>query len=135
MDHRVYDLTIGIDELPAAFERTESNYAYYRNQVSCYVFEPDEPDDDEPRYEIHIELHQHVNPAYDDAVRSLLGENLADIIQDHGTEAEILARDALISGRGDRSAELILGELLDDHLDEVMAIRILNRIQLNSTFL
>lgn len=134
MDHRRYELTIGVSEKPAVLEQTGSIDGYYLDQVEFYLFEP-EGDNDDSGYSIMITLHQSINPGYDRAVEQLVGHKLATIIQDSGgTEAEHLERDTIMSSRGDQPIEAVLQKFLDQGIDKARASQILNRILVNSTF-
>lgn len=131
MDSLRYELSIGVSDKPAVMEQVGSDNGYYQSQVEFYLNEPMGTDYD---HSIVITLYQHVNPGYDLAVRQLLGDSLADVAQDTGNEARILQRDMAMMHRGDKSTHEVMLELLEVHINNENASRILNRILVNSTF-
>jgi hypothetical protein len=133
MDYRRYELTIGVYEKPIVLEQTGVFGGYYRDQVEFHLFEP-EGSDDEPGHSIMVTIHQAINPGYDLAVRQLIGDELADIIQDHGHIDAQLERDRIMSERGEASTESVLQAFLNNRIDETKASEILGRILVNSTF-
>ncbi|MNT06168.1 hypothetical protein D3C72_1408220 [compost metagenome] len=132
MDYRRYELTIGFDEMPVLFEQAGSTTAHYLNQVESYLYELEE-NDGEHSHSVLITLHQGINPGYNLAVRQLIGDQLADIIQGQGTITEQL--DLAMTKRGHASSESVLQRFLEERIDEVRASQILNRVLANSTFL
>ena len=130
-DNRRYELTIGMDREPAVVEETGSNTAFYLDQVQCYFYVPDEGEDS-CSCSILITLHQGINPGYDLAVRRLVGDALADIIQHRLPLDGGLGR--RLQTRGDMSYDSMLQILLEERIDEAKASKILNRALRNSTF-
>lgn len=134
MDHRRYDLTIGVSEKPAVFEQAGARDAFYLNQVECFLFEPEDEDDDSG-YAIMVTIHQRINPQYDLAVRQLIGDELADQIQDRAEMDCTSEYEELKLTREDVSPEMMIAAYLDNRMDEAKASKIINRVLLNSTFL
>jgi len=132
-DNRRFELSIGVDEMPTVLTQTGSNSGHYLDQVEFYLYEPEGTD---LGYSFLITLHERINPGYDRAVQLLLGRRLSDVVQNTGSDADLSARDAVMSNRGEETThEAVLEEFLRLRTDETKASQIIGRILANSTFL